>query len=143
MKIKKIILYTTAIALFLGARTTLAEVSSFEFKNIKADICLQPTFSAPLAKTHEILNISSSTAVLSATVNPQNLPTKYWFEFDTDKNIDGGSGFFYAGKTDDDTNALFDLKELVPNTTYYYRVVAENNKGVITGETMSFKTNNS
>lgn len=142
MKTKKIFLYMISIALFLGARTTLAEVSSFEFKNIKADICLQPMTSVPLAKTHSVLNVSSSTATLTAIVNPQNLPTKYWFEYDEQKEFGGGSGFFYAGKTDDDTNAEINIKELKANTTYYYRVVAENNKGVINGEVLSFKTEN-
>jgi len=51
-------------------------------------------------------------------------------------------GFIYAGKDNDKNDVSISTHDLIPNTTYFYKIVAENSLGTSTSEVLSFKTNN-
>ena len=133
------------IVIFLGAQTTLAEVNSdFATQSILPieNSCPQPIKTIPLAKTLVATLVSSTTAELAGMVNPNNGPTKYWFEYGITQNLSQGTGFVYVGNNNENTNVLIKIENLNPNTTYYYRIVAENNIDAANGEIATLKTNN-
>jgi hypothetical protein len=85
-------------------------------------------------------------ATLLGTLNPNNSPTEYWFEWGTSdcssnpctsvplsQDADGGSDF----ATHFVSRALTDLK---PQTTYHFRLVARNAFGMVAGDDVSFTT---
>jgi len=100
---------------------------------------------APTVITKNATSITTNKAKLNATVSPNNLQTKYWFEYSTDSLL--GSVLIKTtnqvalSETSDSSVVWADLSNLSSNTTYYFRVVAENSKGVVRGDKLTFKTN--
>lgn len=95
----------------------------------------------PTAATNAALNIMGSSVRLSGTVNANLIPTMVTFEYGETK--DYGSSIVCAqnpldGNTATDVSA--DLKGLLPNTTYHYRVKAFNAVGTSYGIDTSFIT---
>ncbi len=93
--------------------------------------------------TTNAINITSSSAILNGLVNGTNLYSTYnletWFQYGTSTNfeystthINSNSGY---------ANYSANVANLSPNTTYYFRAVAQNPQGVIYGNTSSFRTN--
>lgn len=99
----------------------------------------------PSVSTGDSTSITNSTATLHGAVNPNLADTKYWFEYDTNSLL--GSAFFQstepvsigAGGTVIPIDRI--ITNLKSNTTYYFRIVAQNNIGTVRGERMTFKTN--
>jgi phosphodiesterase/alkaline phosphatase D-like protein len=89
-------------------------------------------------------SIGTTTATLRGTVNPYNTPTMYWFEYGTDTNFGSGSSNATsqksAGAGATTVGIEANVSSLKANTTYYYRVVAQNAAGTVRGETFDFKT---
>ena len=90
--------------------------------------------------TGDVKNITKSSATLTGTINPHDTATSYWFWYGTSMqslyHTPGQIGL--TGKTDIPVSA--DLISLAPNTTYYYRISANNIKGAVQGEDKTFKT---
>jgi phosphodiesterase/alkaline phosphatase D-like protein len=74
------------------------------------------------------------------TINPHDTPTSYWFWYGiSPQNMYHTPGQIgLTGKNDIQVSA--DLISLAPNTTYYYRLSANNVKGSVQGEDKTFKT---
>ncbi|MDD5711935.1 MAG: hypothetical protein PHY31_04155 [Smithellaceae bacterium] len=91
-------------------------------------------------KTGGVKNITKSSATLTGTINPHDTATSYWFWYGTSMqslyHTPGQVGL--TGKSDIPVSA--DLISLAPNTTYYYRLSANNIKGSVQGEDKTFKT---
>jgi hypothetical protein len=94
----------------------------------------------PGATTGDASNITSTSATVSGTVNPNKEGTTYHFEYGTttaygsstpDQGPIGGN----AGKS-----ASADLTQLAPSTTYHYRLVATNPSGTTQGTDKTFTT---
>jgi hypothetical protein len=94
-----------------------------------------------------VTNVTSSTAVLRARLNPNTLKTTYWFEYGledcasspgvcTKVPSDGAS----AGDGHLPTAVSAAISGLSPGTKYFFRVVAENSKGLEPGPTRTFTT---
>lgn len=94
----------------------------------------------PAAATGPAKNITKSSATVTGTINPNDTPTSYWFWYGTSMqytyHTTGQIGL--TGKNDISVSA--DLIGLAPNTTYYYRISANNVKGAVQGEDKTFKT---
>lgn len=95
---------------------------------------------APGATTGDASNVTSTSATVSGTVNPNKEDTKYHFDYGTttaygtstpDQGPVGGN----AGKS-----ASADLTQLAPSTTYHYRLVASNPSGTTPGTDKTFTT---
>ena len=84
-------------------------------------------------------NITSSSATLNGTVNPNGLTTTVHFEYGTTTNY----GFttansIHTGNTTQNVSA--NITGLSPNTTYHFRLVATNSGGTSYGNDMTFST---
>ncbi|MES3004576.1 MAG: hypothetical protein V4690_00515 [Patescibacteria group bacterium] len=103
------------------------------------------TQSAPSVVTKNATAVTGSTAKLNATVSPNNLSTIYWFEYSTDSLLGAlvvkTTNQVTLAEMRDPSNVWADVSSLAGNTTYYFRVVAENSRGVVRGEKLTFKTN--
>jgi Ca2+-binding RTX toxin-like protein len=101
-----------------------------------ADVTLQ----LPGVSTGNVTVLSPSTARLTGTVDPNGLVTSYHFEYGVNNilglstpKVDIAAGVAPA-------QALADLLDLQPGSSYSYRLVAENSAGTITGPTQNFTT---
>jgi len=97
---------------------------------------------APTTTTTAASQITSSTATLGGTINPNGADTKYWFHYGTSSTLSGatqtsvvdlGSGFL----ANPVVGAVSGLKV---STTYYFRLVAQNSVGTTNGSILSFPT---
>jgi hypothetical protein len=97
----------------------------------------------PSAVTTEPSDVSTTEAVLHASINAYGLPTTYHFEYGLTSDygsripvaIDGLAG---AGVQERDFSRK--IADLVPGTTYHYRVVAQNAAGDTVGSDATFTT---
>jgi hypothetical protein len=95
---------------------------------------------APGATTGDATAVTSTSATVNGTVNPNKEATKYHFDYGTttaygkstpEQGPVGGNG----GK-----GASADLTQLAPSTTYHYRLVATNPSGTTPGADRTFTT---
>lgn len=96
----------------------------------------------PIVTTGSASLITSNTAKISGTINPQALTTSYYFRYGTTSNYElgqVGQGSLSSGITTNQ-NVYTNLSGLIPNTTYHYQLYATNNQGTAYGEDKTFKT---
>jgi hypothetical protein len=98
------------------------------------------TPSPPTATTGGAEQVTTSSAVVTGSVNPGGLATTYHFEYGTTtdyglKTVDQDAG---SGTAPVDVKAA--LAGLTSDTTYHYRLVAQNAAGVARGADRSFRT---
>lgn len=96
----------------------------------------------PAVVTSNASNITSSVALLNATVNPNGFSTTVYFEWGTDNTL---SSFFITTSQTVGSGTVSiplsdNLMNLSANTTYYYRAVGQNAGGTQRGEILSFTT---
>jgi hypothetical protein len=91
----------------------------------------------PLSST----NIQGISALLKGAVDPEGLPTSYYFEYGTQANFAGAAktAVTQVGSGSDPHPARASISGLTPSTTYHYRLVATNASGTTTG-TAAFAT---
>lgn len=94
----------------------------------------------PLAVTTSFASVSSTTAVVVGTVDPEGLPTRYWFEYGTSLTFDRFAEARSIGGGTSEIGASGYLTALKPNTEYYFRIAAENAKGRVYGSAFKFIT---
>lgn len=100
------------------------------------------TAGAPVAVTGSLVVASKSSAVVTGKVTPNGVPTSYWYEYGITNELGTrtsaqivGSGYIAI------TTPGF-ISGLSANTTYYYRLSAQNAFGTVVGQVYSFTTNN-
>ncbi|MDD5318709.1 MAG: hypothetical protein PHF79_02725 [Candidatus Pacebacteria bacterium] len=103
-------------------------------------VTTQTVAGAPVVITGLTAFPSDTAATITGLVTPNGAFTNYWFEFGTSVNLGNktstqsvGSGF-----TPIPTPAL--ITGLKTNTTYYFRLVASNQYGQVSGTQYSFQT---
>ena len=98
------------------------------------------TSQSPSVNTHSATNITASSATLNGYVDPHGNTSQAWFEWGTTSSL-GQS----TSKTSFSSASQFNrgLTGLSPNTTYYYRAVAENSFGKNVGDIRNFTTGSS
>ncbi|OGG51951.1 hypothetical protein A3C18_01775 [Candidatus Kaiserbacteria bacterium RIFCSPHIGHO2_02_FULL_54_11b] len=99
-----------------------------------------PETSAPIAVTSSTVAPSDTTAVMNGTVRANGALTTYWYEYGTtstmgNKTSTQNIGFGYSA-----IPAPGYITGLVKETTYYFRLVAENQHGRVSGTQYTFRT---
>ncbi len=86
--------------------------------------------------------VNATSARLEATLNPHGLPTEYHFEYgrDTSYGATAPTPDASAGSGTVDVTRSTLIQELLPSTTYHYRVVANNSLGIVIGPDRSLTT---
>jgi phosphodiesterase/alkaline phosphatase D-like protein len=83
--------------------------------------------------------VSSASAVLQGIINPAGTASTAWFEWGTSTPLPNKTtAQQFSGS--DPSNYSFSLSSLQPNTHYYYRAVAQNSAGTVTGDYKAFTT---
>ncbi len=96
--------------------------------------------SASLAVTEPAINVSASSATLFGKVNAGGMSVLSWFEYGTASGSYGGKSFSQTIRGLEETTVSFFVSELSSGTTYYFRIAAQDNAGVVYGNELSFTT---
>lgn len=103
--------------------------------------------SNPSATTNAASSVGSTTATLNGTVgdggqNGSGDPnhSKYQFQYSTDPGLAGATSTALTNFDGTGQAASIGLTGLAVNTTYYFRVVASNDAGIVAGSILSFST---
>jgi hypothetical protein len=101
-----------------------------------------PSGSAPAVQTLPASNVLQNSATLNGSVDPNLSATSYWFEYGTSQSLGNSTAYHSAGSGDYAINVSDQISSLSPNTTYYFRIVAQNSYGKNYGSILSFTTAN-
>src|SRR3989344_5535417 len=109
-------------------------------QNNNTTVATSQEATTPTVVTSTTTFTSDNTAMVIGTVNPKRAFTSYWYEYGTTSNLGNktvnqtlGSGFIGIQAPGYITN-------LTKNTTYYFRLVAENQFGNVVVNQFTFKT---
>lgn len=94
----------------------------------------------PRVVTGSIASVSDTTAVVNGTVNPNGALTSYWYEYGKTSNLGSKTPNSIVGSGWVTTQASDYIVNLSKDTSYYFRLVAENKNGRVAGDVFTFKT---
>jgi len=94
----------------------------------------------PTVTTGSATNITSSSATLNGTVNPNGLSTTAWFEYGTVTGTYGNKSSTQSVSGSSTTSVSANISGLSANTKCYYRIAAENSAGTSYGSEGNFTT---
>jgi M6 family metalloprotease-like protein len=92
----------------------------------------------PTAKTGSVTNMTSNSATLNGTVNAYGYTTTVWFEYGITSGTYSNTTTTQTVSGSTDTTVSIDISSLSENTTYYYRIVAQNSAGTVYGTENNF-----
>ena len=98
------------------------------------------TPASPTVTTDSTAAPSDTAAGVSGNVNPNGSFTTYWFEYGTTPNLGNKIANQLVGSGFEAITTPGYITGLTKNTTYYYRLVAQNSYGTQSGTTYSFQT---
>jgi len=99
------------------------------------------TYSAstkPTVTTGSTSNVTATQATLTGTVNANGQSTTAWFEYGTVQGTYGSKSSTQTVTGSNDTTVTSTITGLTSETTYYYRIAAQNNSGTSYGSEMTF-----
>jgi hypothetical protein len=99
-----------------------------------------PKTPAPTATTTMATAVSSSAATLNGSVNPEGVPTSYYFEYGTTAAYGSKTATQSAGSASTAQAATVSASGLQASTTYHYRLVAVSAGGTVVGGDNTFAT---
>jgi len=100
------------------------------------------TLGTPSAETSSNASTSNSTALVNGQVTPNGVLTTYWFDYGETQSLGSKTKAEQIGSGFSSISSPQYITGLKSNTTYYFRLSANNNFGTISGNTYSFQTNN-
>ena len=108
----------------------------------KISVTATATVTPPTASTNNATFITSNSARLNGSVNPNGTLTGYIFEYGTSTNYGNSTPIEYIGSGTSAQNVYADISGLQPNTTYNFRIKAVNSQQqVVFGANKTFTTN--
>jgi hypothetical protein len=94
----------------------------------------------PVVTTGAAANIQPTSVVLGGRVNPKGAATNYFFQYGTTRLFGFTTPATAAGAGNRGIRVSVPVGALAPFTTYHYRLVAQNSKGMTIGKRRTFKT---
>jgi hypothetical protein len=96
----------------------------------------------PSVITNNATGILKNSAVLNGSINPNRGTTTTWFEYGTSSILSSynQTSHIAFGNGNSSSNFSQGIIGLSPNTTYYFRAVANNSSGTVRGNIFSFTT---
>jgi len=88
----------------------------------------------PVPTTNATVAPTDTTAVVTGTVNPEGAITSYWYEYGTTNALGKKTTVQVVGSGYTAIATPGYITGLTKNTTYYFRLVAQNSFGQVTGE---------
>ncbi len=122
--------YTYKIVAKNGGGTATGEEKTFKTAPL----------SLATAATAEAKNVTKTSATLTGTVNPNGVPTSYWFWYGKSKSYTTHTPGHTGIQGTNSIAVSDDITELTSNTMYYYKISANNIKGNVDGEDKTFTT---
>jgi Zn-dependent metalloprotease len=95
---------------------------------------------APLVKIKQTVDVTETTAVLYGQINPNSLPTSFYFEYGLTQDFGLVTPSYPLPDTTEFLNISTSVINLQPRKTYYYRLVATNGFASSTTASVSFYT---
>ncbi len=99
-----------------------------------------PLGSAPTVRTRSASDVTPTTVQVGGEITPNKGTTQYWFEYGTAPQMGNVTSFVSVGNGMQQMLASQTFSSLVPRTTYYYRVNAQNQFGTVNGAILTFTT---
>jgi phosphodiesterase/alkaline phosphatase D-like protein len=128
----------------LAANTTyhyrLVAVSSGGTVDGKDAAFATPATPAPAASTSAATAVSSAAATLHGNVNPEGVPTDYYFQYGTTAAYGGKTATQSAGSGTATQAVAYSVTGLAASTTYHYRLVAASAGGTVVGGDLTVTT---
>ena len=94
----------------------------------------------PVATTGGAANVQPTSVVLNGRVNPKGAETTYFFQYGSTRLYGATTTATAAGAGNRGIRVSVPVGALAPFTTYHYRLVAQNSKGMTLGKRRTFKT---
>ena len=94
----------------------------------------------PTVTTNSATSVSSDSATLNGTVNPNGVSTTYYFEYGTTTSYGTSTTSTSAGSGTSAVSVNAAISDLTSDTTYHYRLVATNSSGTSNGDDKTFST---
>jgi hypothetical protein len=94
----------------------------------------------PVARTGGVANLTPTSVVLKGRVNPKGAATTYLFQYGTTSLYGATTAWTAAGGGTTGRSVAVAVGGLAPATTYHYRLVAQNAKGMTKGRDRRFRT---
>ena len=95
---------------------------------------------SPTVKISGASSVTSSSAVISATINPNGAKTTYSFAYGPTSTLGTSSPTASAGAGSKTVDVSYTLTGLQSGTTYYYDITAQSPAGTTTAKTVTFTT---
>jgi phosphodiesterase/alkaline phosphatase D-like protein len=95
---------------------------------------------SPSVTTASASAITSSSAIVSGTINPNGDATMYAFQYGTTTGFGHETTLTSAGSGDTPSTVSASITGLTSGSTYHYRIIALNGSGTATGLPLTFKT---
>ncbi len=90
--------------------------------------------------TLDATNVSTNSARLNGSINPEGIQSDYFFEYGTDSNYGNVTTTRSVGSGSEHVDVGEDINGLLNNTTYQYRVVSIRGEDTIAGGNVTFTT---
>lgn len=111
--------------------------------NNNSSVNTSPQATAPIVSTNSTVYPSATTAVVSGTVNPKGAFASYWYEYGKTSDLGNNTSVQNMGSGFVSIQAPAYITNLSKDTTYYFRLVAENQYSKIAGNKYTFQTTDS
>ncbi len=94
----------------------------------------------PTVTTGSATSLTTNSAILNTTVNPNGISTTYYFDYGTTTSYGSKTTETDAGSGTEEVSVSADITGLSEGTTYHFRLVAINSGGTSYGDDATFTT---